>query len=46
VRLDGSTGVRTRLETEENNAERRNEIKKVLAPGYEEIFVAGAKCRA
>jgi hypothetical protein len=33
--------VRTRTERKENNAERRNEIKKVLAPGYEEIFVAG-----
>jgi hypothetical protein len=46
VRLDGSTAVRTRVGTEENKAERRKEVKKVLAPGYKEIFVAGAKCRA
>jgi hypothetical protein len=46
VRLDRCLGVRTRTETEENDAEGRNEIKKVLAPGYEEIFVVGAKCRA
>jgi hypothetical protein len=38
--------VETRIETEEDNAKRRNEIRRVLAPGYEEIFVAGAKCRA